>query len=88
MKRPDMYVLARFFDRLSEDRTWTRSSLQPAVRLNYDLYRKYLDLLEKKRWIEWKESTRSPEIALTREGREARKRLLDWLHNLFGPGPR
>lgn len=86
--RPDLYVLARFLDRLAEPgATWTRSSLQPAVRLNYDLYRRYLAFLEEKAWIAWREGERSPEVMLTAEGREARRRLVAWLQDVFGAGP-
>lgn len=85
MDRPNLYVIARFLDRLADPgTTWTRSSLQPAVRLNYDIYRRYLAFLEEKGWIEWKETARSPEIRLTEEGRAARGDLLSWLNDVFG----
>lgn len=85
MDRPNLYVIARFLDRLADPgTTWTRSSLQPAVRLNYDLYRSYLTFLEEKGWIEWTETARSPEVRLTEQGQEARRRLLSWLEDVFG----
>lgn len=95
-KRPDLYVVARFLDRLREkDKPWSRSRLQHAVRLNYDLFRSYLMLLEEKGFVEEVpedgaegRNTESPrkrtEIRLTAEGHAAHDRLVAWIRDIFG----
>ncbi len=93
-KRPDLYVIARFLDRLREkDKAWSRSRLQHAVRLNYDLFRSYLLLLEEKGFIEEvpqegakDEESASPRttIRLTVHGHEAHERLVEWIRDIFG----
>lgn len=80
-RRPDLYVLARFLDRLGEGPDGVaRTRLQGAVRLNYDLYRGYLALLLEKGWVE----VGAERVTLTKAGREARERLLGWLRDAFG----
>jgi hypothetical protein len=87
--RPDLYVVARFLDRLCEPgASWTKSSLQPAVRLNYDQYRRYLEVLQARGWLEvGPGKARSPAVGITKEGRAARDRLFAWLGDLFGRPP-
>ncbi len=81
MQRPDLYVMARFLSALARADTpaWTRSRLQAAVRLNYDLFRNYLALVVAKGW-----ATESDEgIRITQAGREANAQLLAWLARGF-----
>jgi hypothetical protein len=87
--RPDLYVVARFLDRLCEPGTaWTKSSLQSAVRLNYDQYRRYLEVLQARGWLEVGPGKgRSPAVTITKEGRAARDRLFTWLGDLFAGRP-
>lgn len=87
--RPDLYVVARFLDRLDDaGAVWTRSSLQSGVRLNYDQFRRYLDFLERRGWVAIAKATgRSPRIVLTASGRDAWTRLLAWMEDLFARPP-
>lgn len=79
-KRPDLYVVARFLDRLEAAPDGIpRARLQQAVRLNYDLYRSYLALLEKREWVEGTDV-----VAITGKGREAHARLVGWIRDAFG----
>ena len=80
LDRPDLFVLARFLDRLAEPRTWTKTQLQLAVRLNYDLFRRYLELLEAKGYVRRETDGDGVEriVALSTVA-EARKRLRDAL---------
>jgi predicted transcriptional regulator len=85
-ERPDLYVVARFLARLREpDRTHTRSSLQAAVRVNYDLFRAYLAWLLERGFVTVKPvEGGSDEIRLTREGFEAHGRLVSWVRDVLG----
>lgn len=78
MERPDLYVLARFLDALARPGSaWTRAKLQPAVRLNYDLFRRYLAFLVERGWVM---ETQGPnQLFLTPLGHTARTQLVDWL---------
>lgn len=84
--RPDLFVLARFLDRLSEPRTWTKTQLQLAVRLNYDQFLRCLELLESKGYVHRQMNGDGLERieALPSLG-DARKRLRDaldeWMKN-------
>ncbi|MFA5861912.1 MAG: winged helix-turn-helix domain-containing protein [Candidatus Thermoplasmatota archaeon] len=79
--RPDLYVVARFLDRLGESPGGhLRTKLQQAVRLNYDLYRSYLSWLTTKGWVE----VIDERVVLTKAGLDARERLLGWIRDAFG----
>ena len=84
--RPDLYVVARFLDRLGEAGDGVpRTKLQGAVRLNYDLYRAYLALLVGKGWATVTDDADGvARVRLTRAGREARERLVTWIRDAFG----
>ncbi len=80
-RKPDLYVVARFLDRLGETPAGVpRTRLQAAVRLNYDLYRSYLTLLVEKRYV----TVNEDRIQLTQEGRHAKDRLVGWIRDAFG----
>lgn len=84
--RPDLYVLARFLDRLAATpEGYPRTRLQAAVRLNYDLYRRYLALLARKGWIQVAPGKDGDErVHLTPAGRAAHARLVGWIRDAFG----
>lgn len=87
--RPDLYVVARFLDRLSgADSDHNKSSLQRATRTNYDVFRSYLALLEEKGWIQWehRDGRGQDRIHLSREGREAYDELVGWIEQALGHG--
>jgi len=82
--RPDLHVVARFLDRLAGPGagSLTRSRLQRAVGLNYDLFRRYLDLVVAKGLVE--RLPGPPEsFQLTSKGRSTLAELARWLDDLF-----
>jgi predicted transcriptional regulator len=84
-ERPDLYVVARFLDKLTKPgATYTRSRLQAAVRLNYDLFRGYLALLEQKGWVRVVGEGSRQECRITPEGLAAYHHLVDWIRDVFG----
>ena len=85
-RRPDLYVVARFLDRLAQAPEGVpRARLQHAVRLNYDLYRGYLALLAAKRYLRVVPDKEGHDrVWLTQEGREAHARLVGWIRDAFG----
>lgn len=85
-ERPDLYVVARFLDRLVESSgTHSRTRLQSATRLNYDLYRSYLSLLLRKGYVEITLGKDGQEcVRLTHEGSAAHDRLVGWIRDAFG----
>lgn len=84
--RPDLYVLARFLDRLASAHDgFVRAKLQAAVRLNYDLYRSYLALLLGKGLARVEPDKEGVErVWLTPEGRRAHERLVGWIRDALG----
>jgi len=85
-RRPDLYVVARFLDRLLHDEgTHTRSSLQMAVRLNYDLFRSYLAFLEDEGFVEVEpRDDGSDHVHLKPEGARAHRRIVDRIRDVIG----
>ena len=78
--------MARFLDRLAEpDRVFTRAQLQLAVRLNWDLFRRYLAYLEGRGLVAVEKGAGEREtVRLTQAGRDARRRLLEWIRDVVG----
>jgi predicted transcriptional regulator len=82
--KPDLYVVARFLDRLAQPgASYTRSKLQLAVRLNYDLFRWYLAFLEAKGFVEVAPEDGRDVVRLTAAGRAADRELGDWVRRLL-----
>jgi predicted transcriptional regulator len=88
-ERPDLYVIARFLDRLRRpDVVLTRSKLQVAVRVNYDLFRSYMVLLEQKGFIRMDHDPKEGKdvVRLTQAGRDAHAQLVGWIERTLGDG--
>ena len=80
MEKPDLYVVARFLERLWRDeRPHRKTDLQLAVRLNYNVYKKYLDWMEQKGLIVVDETVR-----ITPKGLETYKTLVAWIKETVG----
>ena len=80
----NLYVVGRFLDRLAElGRTWTKASLQSACGVNYDIFRRYLELLEAKGFAVVTKST----VKLTREGLAMRVQLQTLLAEFLASPP-
>lgn len=70
--QPNLYVVARFLDRLAEGKAWTRASLQSACGVNYDIFRRYLDLLTARGFLH---ATPDGRLCITAQG-------VAWRHQL------
>ena len=73
-------MVARFLERLWRDpRPHRKTDLQLAVRLNYNVYKKYLDWMEQKGLIVVEES-----VTITPKGLETYKTLVAWIKDTVG----
>lgn len=81
MRKPDLYVVARFLDVLWwNNRGIKKTPLQMAVRLNYHTFLKYLEWLQKHGLIKVvTDSDGNDKITLSDKGREAHRRLVEWI---------
>lgn len=89
--RPDPYVLARFLEALWSPAgqpavVRSKSSLQRACRVNYDLFRRYLAFCIERDFVKVTEGQGADQVCLTPEGREAHRRLVGWIRDLLGEG--
>lgn len=86
MKKPDLYVVARFLEKLwRSGREYRKTELQMAVRLNYNVYLKYLEWLENKELIKIvKENEKHEIIKITTKGLEAYHKLVCWIRDAIG----
>jgi predicted transcriptional regulator len=83
-RKPDLYVVARVLDRLAQPGVrLTRSKLQLAVRLNYDLFRWYLAFLEEQGFVESREEEGREVVRLTEAGHAADRQLGEWIRRLL-----
>lgn len=83
--RPDLYVVARFLERLSRpESTYTRSRLQAATKVNYDIFRSYVCLFEVKGWLVWKKEKEKEVARITPAGLEAYHALVGWIRRTLG----
>lgn len=86
LDRPDLYVVARFLERLWRDpRPHRKTDLQLAVRLNYNIYKKYLEWLGAKGLITvTMREDGSEHIAITPKGVETYSTLVSWIKETVG----
>jgi predicted transcriptional regulator len=84
--KPDLFVVARILEKLwTPDKEWRKTELQMAAGLNYDIYRKYLDLLEAKGLIVIEErGPRHQVVRLTAKGLDAYTTLAGWIKDVLG----
>lgn len=86
--RLDLRVVARFLDALvgpdGADRPLSRSRLQLAARVNYDIYRTYEAALVGRGLLGLDGDPAT--VTLTTRGREVRERLLRLLADVLGSG--
>ncbi len=87
--RPDLYVVARFLDALwtppeGFPPEMTRARLQAATRLNYDIFRSYLEkMLAKGLVVERAGKDGKTVVKLTQAGREAHERIVAWVRSFI-----
>lgn len=73
-------MVARFLERLWRDeRPHRKTDLQLAVRLNYNVFKKYLDWMEVKGLITVDET-----VAITPKGLETYRTLVAWIKDTVG----
>lgn len=84
--RPDLYVVARFLERLwLPDKEYKKTQLQMAVGLNYNVYIKYLNWLSSKGLIKIEKKNEQREyIKITKEGVDAYYTLVEWIKKIMG----
>jgi predicted transcriptional regulator len=82
--RPDLYVLARILDALwHAEGPLLRTHLQVASNVNYDIFTRYLDWLQGKGLVSLESSDDGHvRVALTREGGEAYRRVVQWINEV------
>lgn len=86
--KPNLYVVARFLDALV-DGARTRSDLQAAAGVNYDVFRRYLAFLEERGYAK---SVGDGVVAITPAGSRTRAELRAWIDRFLatptdGPQP-
>jgi len=81
VRKPDLYVVARFLDVLWWSRAGMKKTpLQMSVRLNYPTFIKYLEWLQKHGLVKVVvDDDGNDKIALSDKGREAHRRLVEWI---------
>ncbi len=90
--KPDLYVVARLLEHLwRQGGPMVKTRLQVAANVNYDVFTRYLAWMQKGGLVGMEESQSGPErIILTDAGREAYRRLVQWINELVlgtRPGP-
>ncbi|MFQ5910288.1 MAG: winged helix-turn-helix domain-containing protein [Thermoplasmata archaeon] len=83
MQRPDPYVVCRFLERLwREGDAMLKTHLQRGVRLNYDLFVKYLEWMLAKGLVRLEHFDEGTEkVRITPKGVEAYERLVRWMRD-------
>lgn len=84
--RPDLYVVARFLEKLIVSGGSRRKTyLQMTVRLNFNVYTKYLEWLERKDLVHThEEDERSKYVSVTPKGLETYQTLVEWIKEVIG----
>jgi predicted transcriptional regulator len=84
MKRPDLYVVARFLERLrTPNKEWKKPELQIAVGLNYNVYTKYLNWLKQKGLIILQDVDDGHQaIKITQKGVDAYNTMASWIRDV------
>lgn len=88
MEKPDLYVVARFLERLAEAaEPLKRTDLQLQVRVNYTIFQRYLAWLEQRLYVcRDIGDDGSERIRLTEKGRIAYGTLVAWIRDAVGGG--
>lgn len=82
--RPDLYVVARILERLwDEEAPMLRTRLQLASKVNYDVFTRYLEWMLAKGLVEMRPAGQREGVALTAEGEEAYRKLVQWIKDII-----
>ena len=84
--RPDLYVVARFLERLWRvRRPHGKTELQMAVRLNYSVYQRYLDWMDEKGLVRLETGADgSATVEATPKGLATYGTLVAWIRETVG----
>ncbi len=87
IKRPDIYVIARFLEKLwTSGRPIKKTRLQMSVGLNYGTFKKYLNwLLARELVVISIEKGESEHVCLTKKGLESYETIVNWINSMI-PG--
>ena len=84
--KPDLYVMSRFLETLYlRHATLKKTTLQMAVRLNYDVFTKYLTWLEDKQLLTVTEQDGHHLVMITPKGIEVYQTIVTWIKKTIGP---
>lgn len=83
--KPDLYVISRFLETLwLKQKNYKKTSLQMAVKLNYDVYMKYLSWLEEKGLITTYMENEHQYVKITTKGVEVYNTVVMWIKETIG----
>ena len=83
--KPDLYVISRFLETLwLGHKNYKKTNLQMAVKLNYDVYMKYLSWLEEKGLITISLENEHHYVKITTKGVEVYNTVVKWMKETIG----
>ena len=84
MDRPDLYVIARILDGLwHANGPMLRTHLQVASNVNYDIFSRYLELMQGKGLVSVEDASDGHvRVALTAQGAEAYRKVVQWINEV------
>jgi len=85
IKKPDLYVIARFLERLwTADRPIKKTRLQMAVGLNYGTFKRYLNwMMDRGLVTSSMEDDGSEYVLLTAKGLESYDQIVVWINQMI-----
>ncbi len=83
--KPDLYIVSRFLETLwLGHKNYKKTNLQMAVKLNYDVYMKYLGWLEGKGLIATYMEDGHQYVKITAEGAKVFNTIVMWIKETIG----
>lgn len=81
VERPDLYVLARFLDKLYDNHLpMKKTNLQMRVGLNYPRFMEYLEWMVSHGFVQQQTDENGTEVySLSMQGVDAHRRLVAWI---------
>jgi len=83
--KPDLYVVSRFLEALwMRQKNYKKTNLQMAVKLNYDVYLKYFNWLDKKGLIMTYTEDEHQYVKITAKGVKVYDTIVVWIKEIIG----
>jgi predicted transcriptional regulator len=83
--KPDLYVVSRFLEALwMKNKNYKKTNLQMAVKLNYDVYLKYFNWLDKKGLIMTYIEDEHQYVKITTKGVKVYDTIVVWIKETIG----